>query len=65
MAQDLFLSVFAHDPYNKDTWDKYRRGILEYGGREQNLLLMLERFLGRPPNMNALVESISRSESRR
>ncbi|KGO65618.1 Peptidase M3A/M3B [Penicillium expansum] len=65
MAQDLFLSVFAHDPYNKDTWDKYRRGILEYGGREQNLLLMLERFLGRPPNMNALVESIARSESRR
>ncbi|KAJ5943769.1 Peptidase M3A/M3B [Penicillium verrucosum] len=56
MAQDLFLSVFAHDPHNRETWDKYRRGILEYGGREQNLLGMLEGFLERPPNMNSLVE---------
>ena len=63
MAQDLFLSVFAHDPYNRDTWDKYRRGILEYGGREQDLLGMLEGFLGRPPHMNALVEGITRAQS--
>lgn len=63
MAHDLFLSVFSHDPYNKDTWEKYRRGVLEHGGREKNLLGMLERFLGRPPNMNALVEGIARAES--
>ncbi|KAJ5508103.1 Peptidase M3A/M3B [Penicillium freii] len=63
MAQDLFLSVFAHDPHNRDTWDKYRRGILEYGGREQNLLGMLEDFLERPPNMNSLVEGIARAQS--
>lgn len=63
MAQDLFLSVFAHDPHNRDTWDKYRRGILEYGGREQNLLGMLEGFLERPPNMNSLVEGIARAQS--
>lgn len=62
IAQDLFLSVFSHDPCNRDTWEKYRRGVLEYGGREQNLLGMLERFLGRPPNLNALVEGIARAE---
>ncbi|KAJ5535431.1 hypothetical protein N7527_001685 [Penicillium freii] len=43
--------------------DKYRRGILEYSGREQDLLGMLEGFLGRPPNMNALVEGIARAQS--
>lgn len=63
VAQDLFLSVFAHDPYNRDTWDKYRRGVLEHGGSQQNLLRMLEDFLGRPPNMNALVEDLIRSGS--
>ncbi|KAF4231723.1 hypothetical protein CNMCM6805_010312 [Aspergillus fumigatiaffinis] len=61
VAQDLFLSVFARDPYNRDTWDKYRRGVLEHGGSQQNLLRMLEDFLGRPPNMNALVEDLMRS----
>jgi metallopeptidase MepB len=61
VAQDLFLSVFARDPYNRDTWDKYRPGVLEHGGSQQTLLRMLEDFLGRPPNMNALVEDLMRS----
>ncbi|KAB8232001.1 M3 family metallopeptidase [Aspergillus alliaceus] len=60
MAQDLFFSVFAEAPYNKDSWDRYRRHILEQGGSQQDLLKMLEDFLGRPPNMNALVEGLAR-----
>ncbi|KAJ5168826.1 uncharacterized protein N7482_004420 [Penicillium canariense] len=64
MAQDLFLSTFSHDPCNMDTWASYRRGILEYGGSQQNLLQMLENFLGRPPNMYVIVQGfLTRSES--
>lgn len=62
MAQDLFLSVFSHDPYNQETWDKSRRGILEYGGSQQDVLKMLEDFLERTPNMNALVDGLQRQE---
>ncbi|KAJ5094456.1 peptidase family M3 [Penicillium angulare] len=60
MAQDIFSSRFESDPHNKDTWDKYRRDILQYGGSQIDLLGMLEAFLGRPPNMNALVEGLLR-----
>ncbi|PYI10955.1 peptidase family M3 [Aspergillus sclerotiicarbonarius CBS 121057] len=60
MAQDLFLSVFASDPYNTDSWARYRRGILEQGGSQPDLLQMLEDILGRAPNMNALAEALAR-----
>lgn len=62
LAQDLFFTVFADDPCNKDSWDRYRHGVLEYGGSQQDLLRMLENFLGRPPNMNALVESLVKAK---
>ncbi|KAJ5776809.1 peptidase family M3 [Penicillium odoratum] len=63
MAQDVFLSKFADDPHNKANWEKYRRGILEYGGSQKDLLGMLEAFLGRPVNMNALGERLSRAKN--
>ncbi|GKZ22041.1 hypothetical protein AbraIFM66951_007236 [Aspergillus brasiliensis] len=63
MAQDVFLSVFAADPFQKDNWAKYRREILQNGGSQQDLFQMLERFLGRPPNMNALVEGLRRADT--
>ncbi|PWY78784.1 peptidase family M3 [Aspergillus eucalypticola CBS 122712] len=63
MAQDVFLSVFAEGPFQKDKWEKYRREILQNGGGQQDLFQMLERFLGRPPNMNALVEGLRRADS--
>ncbi|KAJ5636993.1 peptidase family M3 [Penicillium lividum] len=63
MAQDVFLSKFADDPHNKANWDKYRRGVLEYGGSQKDLLGMLEAFLGRPVNMNALGEKLSRAKN--
>ncbi|KAI3027134.1 ATP11 family protein [Aspergillus niger] len=63
MAQDVFLSTFAEDPFQKDKWEKYRREILQNGGSQQDLFQMLERFLGRPPNMNALVEGLKRADS--
>ena len=63
MAQDVFLSVFAEGPFQMDKWEKYRREILQNGGGQQDLFQMLERFLGRPPNMNALVEGLRRADS--
>ncbi|KAJ5539834.1 peptidase family M3 [Penicillium frequentans] len=65
MAQDVFLSVFSDDPFNTDVWAKYRRGILECGGSPKDLLRTLESFLGRPPNMNALAESMTRAKEER
>lgn len=65
MAQDVFLSVFSEDPFNTGVWDKYRRGILECGGSPKDLLRTLEDFLGRPPNMNALAESLARAKEER
>lgn len=63
MAQDVFLSVFTEGPFQMDKWGKYRREILQNGGGQQDLFQMLERFLGRPPNMNALVEGLRRADS--
>ncbi|PWY90980.1 peptidase family M3 [Aspergillus heteromorphus CBS 117.55] len=63
MAQDVFTSVFAADPFDKEIWDRYRRAILQSGGSKQDLLGMLEDFLGRPVNMNALVETLTRAAS--
>ncbi|KAJ5708877.1 peptidase family M3 [Penicillium malachiteum] len=63
MAQDLFASVFASDPFNKEMWRKYRHGVLEYGGSQKDLLGMLENFLGHPPNMRALVEELTAAKA--
>ncbi|PYH92188.1 zincin [Aspergillus ellipticus CBS 707.79] len=59
IAHDVFRSVFAPNPYDEDTWDKYRRAILQRGGSKEDLLQMLADFLGRAPNMNALVEGLA------
>lgn len=64
LAQDLFSTVFADDPCNKFSWDRYRHGVLEYGGSQQDLMCMLENFLGRPPNTNALVECLVKAKDK-
>lgn len=63
LAQDLFHSVFAKDPRNRNTWDKYRHEVLEYGGSHEDMLKMLEDFMGRPPNLDALVEGLSQADA--
>lgn len=56
-AADIFQIVFAKEPHSQEAWDKYRRGILEYGG-SRNELEMLEEFIGRPTNPDALLQSL-------
>jgi metallopeptidase MepB len=58
---DVFQSVFAKDPDDQEAWEKYRRGILEHGGAYGDEVKMLDDFLGRPSNSDALVEYLSGS----
>ncbi|KAK9386936.1 peptidase family M3 [Lipomyces mesembrius] len=63
-AKDLFDNIFSDKPYDRGAWERYRRGILEYGGSHPELLLMLEEFLGHPPNTDALIEGLGRGKKR-
>ncbi|KAF9873525.1 hypothetical protein CkaCkLH20_08984 [Colletotrichum karsti] len=56
-AADFFESTFAEDPRNAEAWDRYRRGILEYGGSKKEMDIMTE-FLGREPGPGALLRSL-------
>ncbi|KAL7920474.1 hypothetical protein ACQKWADRAFT_298655 [Trichoderma austrokoningii] len=57
-AQDVFQENFAKDLHNREVWDDFRRGILEYGGSHPDQLQMLREYLGREPNYSALQESL-------
>lgn len=57
-AQDVFQENFAKDLHNRDAWDRFRYGILEYGGSHPDQLQMLQEYLGREPNYSALQESL-------
>ncbi|KUL83187.1 hypothetical protein ZTR_10010 [Talaromyces verruculosus] len=58
IAQDIFQTYFGNDPYDKNAWAKYRREILEYGGSHADEMRMLMDYLGRRPDVNALVEGL-------
>lgn len=58
MAQDIIRTLFADNPYDKKVWNKYRRQILQYGGSHPDEMKMLTDFLGRPPRVSALAESL-------
>jgi metallopeptidase MepB len=57
MGADLFEFAFAKDPRGTEAWDTYRRNILQHGG-SRNEMEMLEAFLGRPTNPDALMKSL-------
>ncbi|KAK1638860.1 peptidase family M3 [Colletotrichum phormii] len=61
-AASFFESCFAKDPRNPEAWDRYRRGILEYGGSRDETEMMTE-FLGREPGSDALLRSLGSLES--
>lgn len=49
MGFKLFQTNFAKNPQDKAAWEKYRCGILEYGGSRDELH-RLEDFLGYRPS---------------
>ncbi|KAK1968388.1 peptidase family M3 [Colletotrichum sublineola] len=56
-AADFFQTSFARDPRSTEAWDRYRKGILEYGGSRDAMGMMTE-FLGREPGADALLRSL-------
>ncbi|RAK98936.1 M3 family metallopeptidase [Aspergillus ibericus CBS 121593] len=56
LAQDLYLTRIANDAWDKKTWREFRQTVLRPGSSEENLLGLLERFLGRASNPDALVQ---------
>lgn len=57
LAADIFENTFAADPRSRDAWERYRRGILEFGGSRDELL-MLEEFLGHKPSAEYLIKQV-------
>ncbi|CCT63683.1 related to metalloproteinase [Fusarium fujikuroi IMI 58289] len=56
-AAELFESTFLEDPRSVSAWEKYRKGILEFGGSRDELGL-LEEYLGHTPTAEALLRDI-------
>ncbi|KAI1867328.1 uncharacterized protein JN550_007059 [Neoarthrinium moseri] len=56
-AADFYETAFAANPSCQNTWDRYRRVILEAGGSRDESKIM-EEFLGHLPTPNALVRSL-------
>ncbi|PWY78057.1 zincin [Aspergillus sclerotioniger CBS 115572] len=57
-AEDVFQTKFAHDPFNRDAWDEYRREFLQIGGGNGDMLGLMTQYLGRAPNSRALVDRL-------
>lgn len=53
----MFQTIFTENPRSQAAWEKYRRGILEYGGSRDELG-MLEEFLGHRPSPESLLHSL-------
>jgi metallopeptidase MepB len=60
-AEELFQEAFAKDPKSQVAWDRFRQGILEYGGSRIEREV-LEEFLGRPPTAYSLIRSLGLEE---
>jgi Peptidase family M3 len=56
-AEELFHEAFAKDHRSRYAWDKFRQGILVYGGSRDEREV-LEEFLGRAPTSDALIQNL-------
>lgn len=54
---DIYQNTFIEDPRSQTAWEKYRRGILEYGGSRDEME-MLEEFLSHRPSSKYLLRSL-------
>lgn len=56
-SMDMFYSVFAKHPMNAKEGRRYRHGVLEKGG-SQDEMKTLEGFLGRKPSTEAFYREL-------
>lgn len=56
-STDMFYSVFERDPMNPKEGRRYRHGVLEKGG-SQDEMVTLEEFLGRKPSTEAFYREL-------
>ncbi|KAF5526635.1 Thimet oligopeptidase [Colletotrichum aenigma] len=56
-AADIFHHNFEESPRSQERWEKYRRGILEFGGSRDEME-MLEEFLGHKPSSGYLFSNL-------
>lgn len=60
-AADLFEAAFSKDPLDPGAGRRWRYQVLERGASQPELE-MLEAFLGRPINSDAIIEQIVRGQ---
>ena len=56
-STDMFQTVFAKDPMDKEAGRRYRRLVLEKGGSRE-AMVSLKDFLGREPNAEAFYKEL-------
>ena len=56
-SMDMFYTVFAKDPMNKEEGRRYRHAVLEKGG-SQDEMETLKGFLGREPKSDAFYKEL-------
>lgn len=56
-AAGIFHHNFEENPRSQERWEKYRRGILEFGGSRDEMG-MLEEFLGHKPSSEYLFSNL-------
>ncbi|OAA81073.1 metallopeptidase MepB [Akanthomyces lecanii RCEF 1005] len=61
-ATEMFENIFSQDPSSKEAWERYRTGVLEYGGGHPDLLELLRDLLGHEPTAHPLVQMLSSAE---
>lgn len=57
VAADIFQNTFSEDPRNPETWERYRKAILEHGGSRDELKMVTD-FLGHAPDPQYLARSL-------
>ncbi len=60
-ATEVFEHVFSEDPSSKDAWERYRTGVLEYGGGHPDLLQLLRDLLGHEPTAAPLIQKLDKA----
>lgn len=56
-AEELFQAAFAEGHDSREAWERFRVGVLEHAAGRDECEIM-EGFLGRPANADALLRSL-------